>query len=138
MKNVLINTPQKKHKKKHARNHIEKFNIPTAMFTGYYSICWIVLHETLIFMSFKICIFIEMVRLFECKYFKIISHYCYHMNSSFALSYYKCMTHLYFINRILEPISGDVINIVMLSMWQYATNTNKLNHNKTRWKNIKN
>ena len=79
-----------------------------------------------------------MVKLFEYKYFKIISHYCYHMNSSFALSYYKCMTHLYFINRILEPISGDVINIVTLSMWQYATNTNKLNHNKTRRKNIKN
>jgi len=37
------------------------------------------------------------------------------MNSSFALSYYKFMTHLYFINRILEPISGDVINIVTLS-----------------------
>jgi len=25
------------------------------------------------------------------------------------------MTHLYFINRIVEPISGDVINIVTLS-----------------------
>ena len=55
-----------------------------------------------------------MVRLFEYKHFKIISHY--HMNSSFTLSYYKRITHLYFINRILEPISGDVINIVTVSM----------------------
>ena len=45
-----------------------------------------------------------MVKLFEYKHFKIILHYCYHMNSSFALSYYKYMTHLYFINIILEPI----------------------------------
>ena len=51
---------------------------------------------------------------FEYKHFKIISHYCYHVNSSFALSYYKCTTHLYFINIIFEPISGDVINIVTL------------------------
>ena len=56
-----------------------------------------------------------MVKLFEYKHFKIISHFCYRTNSSFTLSYYKCMAHLYFINRILEPISGDVINIVMLS-----------------------
>jgi hypothetical protein len=33
------------------------------------------------------------------------------------------MTHLFFINRILEPISGDVINIVTLSTWQYTVNT---------------
>ena len=33
------------------------------------------------------------------------------------------MTHLYFINRIIQPISGDVINIVTLSTWQYAANT---------------
>ena len=73
-----------------------------------------------------------MVKLFEYKHFKIISHY-YHMNSSFALSYYKYMTHLFFINRILEPISGDVINIVTLSMWQYAANTKqtKSQQNKT-------
>jgi len=47
-------------------------------------------------MLFQICVFVEMVKLFEYKHFKIISHYCYHMNTSFALSYYKCMTHLYF------------------------------------------
>jgi hypothetical protein len=28
----------------------------------------------------------EMVKLFEYKHFKIISHYCYRMNSSFVLS----------------------------------------------------
>jgi len=37
------------------------------------------------------------------------------MNSSFALSYYKCVVLLFFIKRIIEPISGDVINIVTLS-----------------------
>jgi hypothetical protein len=34
------------------------------------------------------------------------------MNSSFALSYYKCVVLLFFIKRIIEPISGDIINIV--------------------------
>jgi len=55
------------------------------------------------------------------------------MNSLFALSYYKCMTHLYFINIILEPISGDVINIVTLSTWQRAANKKqtKSQQNKT-------
>jgi hypothetical protein len=69
------------------------------------------------------CVFIEIVNLFEYKHFKIISHYCYDMNSSFALSYYKCMTHLYCIYIILEPIFSDVINIVTLSTWQYAAIT---------------
>jgi hypothetical protein len=80
-------------------------------------------------MLFQICVFVEMVKLFEYKHLKIISHYCYHMNTSFALSYYKCI----FINGILEPISGDVINVVTLSTWQYAANTKqtKSQQNKT-------
>jgi hypothetical protein len=33
------------------------------------------------------------------------------------------MTHLFFINIIIEPISGEVINIVAQFTWQYAANT---------------
>ena len=75
-----------------------------------------------------------MVKLFEYKHFKIILHYCYHMNSSFALSYYKCMTHLYFINRILEPI----LVTSLLLQWYPSDNTQQIQknlyHNKTRLK----
>jgi hypothetical protein len=55
------------------------------------------------------------------------------MNSSFALSYYKCVVLLFFIKRIIEPISGDIINIVTLSTWQYMVNTKqtKAQQNKT-------
>ena len=33
------------------------------------------------------------------------------------------MKHLFFINGILELISGEVINIVTQFTWQYAANT---------------
>jgi hypothetical protein len=55
-----------------------------------------------------------MVKLFEYKHFEIISHYCYHINYSFALSVYECITHMFFINIILEPMSDNVINVVAL------------------------
>jgi hypothetical protein len=39
--------------------------------------------------------------------------------------------HIFFITRIIDPISGDVMNIVPRSTRQYATNTYKLNHDIT-------
>ena len=45
----------------------------------------------------------------------------------------QIMYDTFFINGILDPITGDVVNILTLglSVWQYATNKNKkkLNHN---------
>jgi len=38
----------------------------------------------------------------------------------------------------LDPITGDIMNIVPLSMWQYAPNTKKLNYNKTRLRKVEN
>jgi len=65
--------------------------------------------------------------LFEYNHFKIISHYCSHINSSFVLSYYNTTQNMYdtyfFINRILGSITSDVMNTVTLSTWQYAPNT---------------
>ena len=48
-------------------------------------------------------------------------------------SFYRTIIHLYFINRIFEPIADEVINIVTLSTWQYAANTKqtKSQQNKT-------
>ena len=43
--------------------------------------------ETLILMLLQIYVFIEMVKFFKYKHFKMILYYCYHMNSSFALYY---------------------------------------------------
>ena len=58
-------------------------------------------------------------QLFEYNHFKIISHYCFHINSPFVLSYYNTtqnMYHAYFlINIILDPITSDVMNNVTLS-----------------------
>ena len=81
--------------------------------------CWFALHETLILLS--CCVFILYIngKLFEYNYFKIISHYCFHINSSFVLSYYNTTQNMYnayfFINRILDPITSDVMNNVTLS-----------------------
>ena len=87
--------------------------------------CWFALHETLILLSF--CFFIEMVNCFEYNHSKIISHYCFHINSSLVLSYYNTTQNMYdtyfFINRILGLITSDVMNTVKLFTWQYAPNT---------------
>ena len=34
-------------------------------------------------------------QLFEYNYFKIISHYCFHISSAFVLSYYYTTQHMY-------------------------------------------
>ena len=63
-------------------------------------------------------------QLFEYNNFKIISHYYFHINSSFVLWYYTYnTTHTIFINIIIGPITSDVMNTVTLSTWQYAPNT---------------
>ena len=66
-------------------------------------------------------------QLFEYNHFKIICHYCFHINSSFVLSYYNTTQNMYlpyfFINKILDPITSDVVNNVTPSMWRYAPNT---------------
>ena len=96
--------------------------------------CWLALHETLI-----LCLY-RNGQLFEYNHFKIISHYCFYINSSFILSYYiyhpKYVRHIFFINRILGSITSDIMNTVTLSTWQYVPNT--LNYNTTRLKNVKN
>jgi hypothetical protein len=75
-------------------------------------------------------------QLFEYNHFKIISHYCFYINSSFILSYYiyhpKYVRHIFCINRILGSITSDVMNTATLSTWQYAPN-----YNKTRLKTLK-
>jgi hypothetical protein len=82
--------------------------------------CWFTLHETSI-SSF--CVFTE-----------IISHYCFHINSSLVLSY-NTTQNMYdtcFINIILGSINSDVMNNVTLSTWQYAQIQEiKLQQNKT-------
>jgi hypothetical protein len=62
-------------------------------------------------------------KLFEYNHFKIISHYCFYIKSSFVLWYYiyhpKYLhtTHV-LINRILGSITSDVMNTVTGAFWQ--------------------
>jgi hypothetical protein len=44
----------------------------------------------------------------------------------------KYVWHLFFINRILCPITSDVMNTVTLSTWQYVPNTKTQNDNKIK------
>ena len=96
---------------------------------------WFMNDEILILLSF--CVFIEMVNClntFILKSFLIIV-----FTSSLHLFYGTIYTtqniftrHIFFINRILGSITGDVMNTVTLSTWQYAPNTEiKLQQNKT-------
>ena len=55
--------------------------------------CWFALHETLILSSF--CVFIEMVNCMNTIILKIISHYRFHISSSFVLSYYNTTQIMY-------------------------------------------
>jgi len=84
-------------------------------------ICWFTIHEHKILILFKTCL-------------NIIFHiFVKHLNSSFVLSGQHMTQIMYgtffFINGIIDPITGDVINT-----HQYK----KLNHNKTWLRNVEN
>jgi hypothetical protein len=72
-------------------------------------------------MLFQLCVFIEMVMLLEHKQFKISLYVFIYLN--FVFVYFttnslKLWTTHIFLNRVLDPITGDVMNIVTLSNWQ--------------------
>ena len=72
-------------------------------------------------MLFQFCAFIEMVKLLEHKHFKITLHVFIHLNFLFVYftsNSLKLWTTHIFLNIVLEPITGDVMNIVTLSNWQ--------------------
>ena len=111
-------------------NSVERFKVTRVlmvMFNMWYSsvtFCWFTLHETLILLS--CCVFIEMVnclnkiilKSFVIIVFTSILHLFYRTNTT------QNMYHAYsFINRILDPITSDVMYNVTLSTWQYAPNT---------------
>jgi hypothetical protein len=117
-------------KTNNAPNSVERFKVTTVlmvMFNMWYSsvtFCLFALHETLILLS--CCVFIEMVnclntiilKSFVIIVFTSILHLFYRTNTT------QNMYHAYsFINRILDPITSDVMYNVTLSTWQYAPNT---------------
>jgi hypothetical protein len=117
-------------KTNNAPNSVERFKVTMVlmvMFNMWYSsvtFCWFALHESVILLS--CCVFIEMVnclntiilKSFVIIVFTSILHLFYRTNTI------QNMYHAYsFINRILDPITSDVMYNVTLSTWQYAPNT---------------
>ena len=109
-----------------APNNVERFKVPTVLMVMFNSVtfCWFALHETLILLS---CVFIEMV---NCLNTIILKSFLIIVFTSILHLFYRtiipptiCTTHIFFINRILDPITSDVMNNVTLSTWQYAPNT---------------
>jgi hypothetical protein len=87
--------------------------------------CWFALHETLILLS--CCVFIEMVdclntiilKSFVIIVFTSILHLFYRTNTTQNMY----QTLFFYIKRILDPNSSDVMYNVTLFTWQYAPNT---------------
>ena len=76
------------------------------------TLCWFALHETLILLS--CCVFIEMV---NCLNTIILKSFLIIVFTSILHLFYRtiipptiCTTHIFFINRILDPITSDVIS----------------------------
>jgi hypothetical protein len=85
------------------------------------TICWFALHETLFIDVISICFFIEMVKLLEHKHFKISLYVLIYLNFLFVYfntNSLKLWTTHIVLNIVLDPITGDVMNIVTLSNWQ--------------------
>ena len=108
-----------------APNSVERFKVPTVLMVMFNSVtfCWFALHETLILLS---CVFIEMVnclntiilKSFVIIVFTSILHLFYRTNTTQNM--YQA---LFYIKRILDPITSDVMYNVTLFTWQYAPNT---------------
>jgi hypothetical protein len=72
-------------------------------------------------MLFQFCVFIEMVKLLEHKHFKISLYVFIYLNFLFVYfttNSLKLWTTHIFLNIVIDPITGDVMNIVALSNWQ--------------------
>jgi hypothetical protein len=85
------------------------------------TICWFALHETLFIDVISILFFIEMVKLLEHKHFKISLYVFIYLNFLFVYfntNSLKLWTTHIVLNIVLDPITGDVMNIVILSNWQ--------------------
>ena len=113
-------------KTNNAPNYVERFKVPMVLMIMFNSVtfCWFALHETLILLS---CVFIEMV---NCLNTIILKSFLIIVFTSILHLFYRtiipptiCTTHIFFINRILDPITSDVMNNVTLSTWQFAPNT---------------
>ena len=90
------------------------------------TICWFALHETLFIDVISICFFIEMVKLLEHKHFKISLYVLIYLNFLFVYfntNSLKLWTTHIVLNIVLDPITGDVMNIVTLQLtrrvWRY-------------------
>ena len=109
-----------------APNNVERFKFPTVLMVMFNSVtfCWFALHETLILLS---CVFIEMVNCLNTiilkSFFIIVFTSILHLFYRTIIPPTICTTHIFFINRILDPITSDVMYNVTLSTWQYAPNT---------------
>jgi len=106
-------------------------------------------------MLFQICVFIEIVKLFyneniwQSVHISVTSEffYCFilptvHITSELFYSLINsslllcrtCLLLFVLLIEFLPPNTGEVI--MMLPTWPYSSNKKKLNHNKTRLKNV--
>ena len=86
-------------KTNNAPNNVERFKVPTVLMVMF-SMCNILLIRVTWNIDFVVMLRLyRNGQLFEYNHFKIICHYCFHINSSFVLSYYNTthnMYHAYF------------------------------------------
>jgi hypothetical protein len=98
------------------------------------------IHEWWNFDFVVILCFYRNSQLFEHNHFKFISHYCFHINSSFVLLYYNTTQNMYDIYFL----SIDCSTLLLVTSWipYNAINVTirdkykKLNYNKQDWKTL--
>ena len=82
-------------KTNNASNNVERFKVPTVLMVMF-SMCNILLIRATWNIDFVVMLRLyRNGRLFEYNHFKIISHYRFHINSSFVSSYYNTTQNMY-------------------------------------------
>ena len=114
-------------KTKNAPNNVERFKVPTVLMVMF-NMCNILLIRVTWNIDFVVmlCLY-RNGQLFEYNHFKIICYYCF---ISILHLFYRTNTtqnmyqaFFFYIKRILDPITSDVMYNVTLFTWQYAPNT---------------
>ena len=99
-------------KTNNAPNNVERFKVPTVLMVMF-NLCNILLIRVTWNIDFVVmlCLY-RNGQLFEYYHFKIISHYCFHINSSFVLSYY----HPQYVPRIFF-LSIEFSILLLVTSW---------------------
>ena len=117
-------------KTNNAPNYSERLKVPTVLMVMFNMQCNILLIcATWTFDFVVILCLYRNGQLFEYHHFKIISHYCFHINCSFVLSYYNTTQNMY--DTYFLSIES-----VTLFIWQYAPNTRNWIRTKQDWKTL--